>query len=168
MTGSSRDSIGVFVMSVEDGGPAAKAGIEEGSRIASVNGVDLRGKSSRDEEDYLMRTVNVSRLEREIARVKPGDDVDLRIYYNGQYRNVKVKAGRLSDLPRRNRSMTIMGGDNFVTPNFIAPKIVTRPDMGAFRGDFGPALRDMGINDEIRRVLEGARAFGRLGNRIDW
>ena len=29
-----------------------------------MNGVDLRGKTSRDEEDYLMRTVNVSRLER--------------------------------------------------------------------------------------------------------
>jgi S1-C subfamily serine protease len=168
VTGGSRDSIGVFVMSVEDGGPAAKAGIEEGSRIASVNGVDLRGKTSRDEEDYLMRTVNVNRLEREIARVKPGDDVDLRIYYNGQYRNVKVKAGRLSDLPRRNRSMTIMGGDNFVTPNFITPKIITRPDIGAFRGDFGPGLRGMDINGEIRRAFEGARAFGRLGNRIDW
>jgi len=167
VTGSSRDSIGVFVMSVDDGGPAAKAGIEEGSRIASVNGVDLRGKTSRDEEDYALRTSNVSRLEREIARVKPGDDVDLRIYYNGQYRNLKVKAGRLSDLPRRNRSMTIIGGDNFITPNLITPKIIT-PNIGAFRGDFGPALRDMDINGQIRRALEGARAYGRLGNRIEW
>src|SRR4029078_1652100 len=97
VTGSPRDSIGVFVMSVEDGGPAAKAGIEEGSRIASVNGVDLRGKTSRDEEDYALRTSKVNRLHREIDRVKPGDDVDLRVYYNGQYRNLKVKAGRLSD-----------------------------------------------------------------------
>src|SRR4029079_1974 len=101
VTGSSRDTIGVFVMSVEDNGPAAKAGIEEGSRLASVNGVDLRGKNTRDEEDFYLRTTNVSRLEREIAKVKPGDDVDLRVYYNGQYKNVKVKAGRLSDLPRR-------------------------------------------------------------------
>jgi len=168
VTGSPRDTIGVFVMSVEDSGPAAKAGIEEGSRIASVNGVDLRGKTSRDEDDYYLRTSNVSRLEREIAKVKPGDDVDLRVFYNGQYRNVKMKAGRLSDLPRRNRSMTIMGGDNFVTPNFITPKIITRPDIGAFRGDFGPALRDMDIGGEIRRAIEGAKAFGRLGNRIEW
>jgi len=168
VTGSPRDTIGVFVMSVEDSGPAAKAGIEEGSRIASVNGVDLRGKTSRDEDDYYLRTSNVSRLEREIAKVKPGDDVDLRVFYNGQYRNVKMKAGRLSDLPRRNRSVTIMGGDNFVTPNFITPKIITRPDIGAFRGDFGPALRDMDIGGEIRRAIEGAKAFGRLGNRIEW
>jgi C-terminal processing protease CtpA/Prc len=173
VTGSSRDTLGVFVMSVEDGGPAAKAGIEEGSRIASVNGVDVRGKTSRDEEDYLMRTSSVTRLEREIARVKPGDDVDLRVFYNGQYRNVKVKAGKFSDLPRRNRSVTITGGDNFVnpnfiTPNFITPRIITAPRIGGFRGDFGPALRDMDIGGEIRRALEGGRAFGRFGNRIDW
>ena len=47
MTGSSRDTLGVFVMSVEDGGPAAKAGIEEGTRIASINGVDVRGAHAR-------------------------------------------------------------------------------------------------------------------------
>src|SRR5207237_10731993 len=52
MTGSSRDSLGVFVMSVVDGGPAAKAGIEEGRRIASINGVALRGTTSRDNDDF--------------------------------------------------------------------------------------------------------------------
>jgi hypothetical protein len=63
--------------------------------------------------------------------------------------------------------MTIIGGDNFITPNFVTPKIITRPDMGGFRGDFGPALRTMDVGGEIRRALESARVFG-LGNRIDW
>ena len=103
-TGSSRDTLGVFVMSIEDGGPAAKAGIEEGTRIASINGVDVRGRASTDEDDYVLRTSNVRRLERELAKVKPGEDVDLRVYFGGQHRNVKVKAGRWSDTPRRNRS----------------------------------------------------------------
>lgn len=162
VTGSPRDTIGVFVMSVDDSGPAAKAGIEEGSRIASVNGVDLRGKNSRDDDDYLMRTSNVARLEREIARAKPGDDVDLRVYYNGQYRNVKVKAARFSDLPRRNRSLTIIGGDNF-------PRIVTkRGGDGNDLRDFGMDLRGVDIGGDVRRALEAAKAFGRFGNRIDW
>jgi S1-C subfamily serine protease len=162
VTGSPRDTIGVFVMSVDDNGPAAKAGIEEGSRIASVNGVDLRGKSSRDDDDYLTRTSNVARLEREIARAKPGDDVDLRVYYNGQYRNVKVKAGRYSDLPRRNRSVTIVGGDNF-------PRIGAQWGMdGKDLRDFGMDLRGADIGGDVRRALEAAKAFGRLGNRIDW
>ena len=171
VTGSSRDSIGVFVMSVEDGGPAAKAGIEEGSRIASVNGVDLRGKNSRDDDDFMMRTSNITRLEREIAKAKPGDNVDLRIFYNGQYRNVKVTAGRLSDLPRRNRSLTIQGGDNLMIPELLAPKIgglrsgtITRD----YPGDFGPMFRDMDIGGQVRRALEGAKVFGRFGNRIEW
>jgi S1-C subfamily serine protease len=160
VTGSSRDTIGVFVMSVDDNGPAAKAGIEEGSRIASVNGVDLRGKSSRDDDEYLMRTSNVTRLEREIARAKPGDDVDLRVYYNGQYRNVKVKTGRFSDLPRRNRSLTIVGGDNF-------PRIGAQWDGRELR-DLGMDLRGADIGGDVRRALEAAKAFGRFGNRIDW
>jgi S1-C subfamily serine protease len=89
MTGSSRDTLGVFVMGVDDGSPAAKAGIEEGSRIASINGVDVRSRHSQDDDESFVRTTsNVNRLEREVSRVKPGDVVDLRVYYNGQYKNV--------------------------------------------------------------------------------
>ncbi len=160
-TGNARDTIGVFVMSVEDGSPAAKAGIEEGSRIASINGVDVRARRGGDDE-LMMRPSTVSRLEREVGKVRPGDDVELRVYYNGQYRNVKVKAARLSDLPRHNSAMTIMGGDSFMIPSMVA-----RID-GARMGD------------EVRRTLETARiatggaleeagrVLGRLGNRVEW
>jgi hypothetical protein len=79
---------------------------------------------------------------------------------------VKVKAGRFSDLPRRNRSVTITGGDNFVFPKIITPPEITRrPDGRDFGADFGPAFREMDISGEIRRAFEGARRFG---NRIDW
>jgi predicted metalloprotease with PDZ domain len=164
-TGSSRDTLGVFVMSVDDGGPAAKAGIEEGTRIASINGVDVRGHRSTDEDDYAFRTSNVRRLERELAKVKPGEDVDLRVYFNGQHRNVKVKAGRWSDTPRRNRSVTIIGGDHMVMPTITTPRI---------------SIDGRQIGDEVRRTLESARAgfgnafpamtraFGRIGGRMDW
>ena len=137
VTGSSRDTLGVFVMSVVDDGPAAKAGIEEGSRIASINGVDVRGHRSEDDDDYVFRTSHVSRLEREVARAKPGDEVDLRVYFNGQYRNVKVKAVRYSDLPRRKSSLTIMGGDNFTIPSLAG--------MG-----FG--VNGVRVGDEVRRA----------------
>ena len=163
-TGSARDTLGVFVMGVEDGSPAAKAGIEEGSRIASINGVDVRSRRSKDDDDYVFRTSNISRLEREVSRVKPGDDVELRVYYNGQYRNVKLKAARMSDLPRRNRSIRIMGGDSYMGPPF--------PDHIEIDG--------RQIGDEVRRAFETARvatagamqgvgrAIGRVGNRVEW
>jgi len=163
-TGNARDTLGVFVMGVEDGSPAAKAGIEEGSRIASINGVDVRGRRSNDDDDMVFRTSNISRLEREVSRVKPGDDVELRVYFNGQYHNVKMKAARMSDLPRRNRSIRIMGGDNM-----MIPRIPDRIEIDGAQ-----------IGDEVRRALETARvatagamqgvgrAFGRLGNRVEW
>ena len=162
VTGSSRDTLGVFVMGVEDNGPAAKAGIEEGSRIASINGVDVRGKRSRDDDDFVFRTSNVSRLEREVSRLKPGDDVELRVYYNGQYRTVKAKAGRMSDMPHHTSTIRISGGDNFVIP------------------PISMNIDGARIGDEVRRAMDDARvatsgalqtvgrALGRVGNRVSW
>jgi len=158
VTGTSRDTLGVFVMGVEDGSPAAKAGLEEGSRIASINGVDVRGKNPRESgnDDYVIfeQPTNLNRIEREMARVKPGDDVDLRVFYNNQFKNVKVKAARASDIPRRNRSVTIMkSGDDAM----MSPRIETRIDPSRF-------------GDEFRRAMEGLRVnIGRLGsNRVNW
>jgi len=169
-TGSHRDTIGVFVIGVDEAGPAAKAGIEEGSRIASINSVDVRARPG-DEDDSFFRTSNVSRLEREVSKLKPGDDATLRVYYNGQYKNVTVKAIRASDLPRRNRSMTIIGGDNMVLPS------VTRIPGGRVEingEDVGAKVRDaldrarITTNAAVGGALSG---FGRgfmLGNRVSW
>lgn len=162
VTGSSRDTLGVFVMGVEDGGPAAKAGIEEGSRIATINGVDVRGRRSRDDDDFVFRTSNVSRLEREVSRLKPGDDVELRVYYNGQYRTVKAKAGKMSDLPRHTSTIRISGGDNF-----IIPPISMNIDGARIGNEVRRAM------DEARVATNGAlqtfgRALGRVGNRVSW
>ncbi len=166
VTGSARDSIGVFVLSVDDKGPAAKAGIQEGSRIASINGVDLRERASSREDDddmVMLRRSNVSRLEREVGKMKPGDDARLRVYYNGQYRDVTVKSVRMSDLPRDRHVMTIMG-DNFfpamggMTMSIDGPEIQTRVRRAV---DEANVARDMAM----RNV---GRAFGRMSNRVDW
>jgi C-terminal processing protease CtpA/Prc len=154
VTGTSRDSLGIFVMGVEDGSAAAKAGIEEGSRIVSINGVDLRGTKERDRnDDFFYQPTNLNRLEREMARVKPGDDVDLRVYYNNQFKNVKVKAGRASDLPRRKGSVTIMkSGDDAM----LYPRVETKIDPGQFGDDFRKTLEKLRVN------------IGRSGNRVEW
>jgi len=154
VTGTSRDTLGIFVMGVEDGSPAAKAGVEEGSRIASINGVDLRGTTQRDRnDDFFYQPTNLNRLEREMARVKPGDDVDLRVFFNNQFKNIKVKAGRASDLPRRKGSVTIMkSGDDAM----LYPRVETKIDPGQFGDDF-------------RKTLEKLRmSIGRFGNRVEW
>ena len=65
-------------MGVDDGGPAAKAGIEEGSRIASINGVDLKARKI-DDEDYVFRRRTSRGSSDEVSRLKAGDDADLRV-----------------------------------------------------------------------------------------
>ena len=164
-TGSGRDSIGVFVMGVEDGGPAAKAGIEEGSRIASINGVDLRMRRSADDEDFVIRSSPAVKLERELSKVRAGDVVDLRVYFAGQYKDIKVTTVSVGDLPRRNRTMTIRSGDAYVVPNLDKLRL----DAGVVGLDIADHVRR--ALDEVRlgtaRGLEPLRSL-RFDGRFDW
>jgi len=149
-TGTARDSLGVMVLGIEDNSPAAKAGIEEGTRIASINGVDLRERDASD-DDIFTRMHNPSRFERAMDKLKPGDDADLRVYFNGQYRNLKVKTVRASDLPRHGRSITIMRDDRLMP----AMPILSTPDLSALRQ----------IPDRVQHVID---AMPRVGNRVAW
>ena len=78
LTGSKRDTAGVFVNSVAEEGPAEKAGIVEGERIAAVNGVSLK-MSKDDLEDGWVANARLNRLSREVAKAKPGDVLELTV-----------------------------------------------------------------------------------------
>jgi hypothetical protein len=96
-SGSVRDTLGVLVIGVTTDGPADKAGIEEGDRIASANSIDLR-LTAADATDTEMRGLMSRRLARAVQKVKAGDPVELRVYHNGQYKTVKVTTVKASDL----------------------------------------------------------------------
>lgn len=98
-TGTRRDTIGVFVSAVTPKGPAENAGIIEGDRIVSINGVDLR-VASADAEDNYASGLPARRLQREVAKLAPGARVNLRVWSGGRVRDVQVTAGRASDLTR--------------------------------------------------------------------
>lgn len=155
-TGSRRDTLGVFVFAVDDSGPAARAGIDEGSRIAAVNGVDVR-VASADAGDEEVGAAKVRRLQREVERLKPGDQVSLRVYEDGRFRTVQLKAARASDLRRRGRSF-FMTGDVFPPVPPVAPMIPALPSLPDVRIDLdGPALRD-----QLQRTLDrAAESFDR-------
>ena len=165
-TGGRRDTLGVLVMSVSDSTPAAKAGIEEGNRIAAINGVNLR-VARDDAGDRWLGSTKAQRLQREIAALKPGDNVTLKVYSNGQFRDVTLKAARAGDLPRSS-GMMYMSGDGFrgsmmsmpampmmpVTPSMprtpmtpMAPMPPMR-SMDEFRVEMSP---------EVRREMENVR-----------
>ena len=109
-TGTRRDTLGVFVEAVTPKGPAETAGIVEGDRIASINGVDLR-TSAADTDDSYANGLAAHRLSREVQKLSPGSRVNLRVYSGGRLRDVQVTAGKASDVMRLgNRFRFMMPG----------------------------------------------------------
>lgn len=166
-TGSLRDTLGVLVMRVVEGGPADKAGIEEGSRIQAVDGVDLRA-SRADAEDEVEAGIFARRLSRAIAKKKAGDDVELRVYAAGQTRTVRVKTVRAGDLPRRGGASFFFGEGLPFEPTVapIGPR--SRIVVPAPRAPSAPRVRidsDLSALDDIHVEVDGAR-IGRELSRI--
>jgi len=121
--GTRRDTLGLLVESVTPGSPADKAGLEEGNRIASINGVNLKvAKEDAGEPD--MNGAMTNRLIREMRKVKAGDEVTLQVWADGHYKTVKVKTVAAKDLESR--------------------------DDGP--GDFGYAMNGMIVSDALPRV----------------
>jgi len=149
-TGGKRDTLGVLLMGIDDDGPAAKAGLEEGNRVQSINGVDLRvGKE--DAGDSYMGSSKVRRLQRELEKVKVGDEVTLKLYVGGgRTRDVKVKTVPQSDL--KHRSMMMFGG----TP--MAMPMPPMPPMDELRRELEDQLTRAGrtlerVAPTIRRTI---------------
>lgn len=118
-SGSARDTLGVLVIGVTTNGPADKAGIEEGDRIASANGVDLR-LTPGDAGDREMHGLMSRRLARAVQKLKVGDAVELRVYHDGQYKTVKLTTVKASDLAMGDRSFGDIDGDVDVLPGLEA------------------------------------------------
>jgi len=149
-SGSRRDTLGVLIVAVGDSTPAERAGLEEGNRVAAINGVSLR-VAREDAGDAWVSGAKAQRLQREIAQLKPRSDATLRVYSNGQFRDVRVKVARAGDLPRRNRGY--FGGMGVMAPMPPMPPVPPMPPMSAMpRGrswpmesvhmEFGPAIEE--------------------------
>ena len=142
-TGTKRDTLGVFVEAVTPKGPAESAGIIEGDRIASINGVDLR-TSAGDADDEYTNGLAAHRLSREVQKLAPGSRVTLRVYSGGRLRDVQVTVGKASELMRFSRF-------NFRTPG--------RDGMMEFDGPgrmmmFGPDAHIMPLEPFMKERLE--------------
>src|SRR3712207_2263730 len=90
---------------------------------------------------------------REIRRLEPGAEVTLRVWQDGQFRTVRTRTVRASDLPRRRGGFFISGDHIGVMPP-LPPVPVLAPDDVEW---IGPEVRR-----SIERALEGAgRRVGR-------
>jgi hypothetical protein len=155
-TGSKRDTLGLFVEAVTPKGPAENAGIVEGDRIASINGVDLR-TSSADADDEYASGVGPRRLTREVQKLAPGTRITLRVYSGGRVRDVQVTTGKASDVMRLGRSnfrfqgggMEMYGPDRMM----FGPEMrMIGPEMPMFRQRLEPLMRDQ-IEPMLRERL---------------
>lgn len=87
-----RDTLGLLVTQVLRDGPGDRAGIDEGNRLAEIDGVSLRfdpadiGRSTAT--DAVMR-----RLSRTMRGLREGEQATLRIFSGGRFRNVTVQLG---------------------------------------------------------------------------
>lgn len=157
-TGGRRDTLGVLIMSVADSTPAAKAGLEEGNRIAAINGVNLR-VAREDAGDRSMGNIKLQRLQREISQLKVGDNVTLKVYSEGKFRDVTVKVARAGDLPRSAGAMTFFGGDGYAS-SFAFPRMPAMPAMPSMpRVAPLPPMNEYRyrMDDDMRREMDGVR-----------
>ncbi|AMW04122.1 PDZ domain-containing protein [Gemmatimonas phototrophica] len=139
--GNKRDTLGLFINSVVSGGPAEKAGIVEGERIAAVNGVDVR-VPREDTDDEQAAAARVDRFVREVRKVEPGKTLSLRVYSGGRYREVTVTAAAATDLPQEGMQIRMGDGEFRVrAPRAPMPPASPRqPRIFEFNSD-GPRAR---------------------------
>lgn len=123
-----RDSAGIFVSAVASDGPAEKAGIIEGDRLAAINGQDLR-VAREDAGDPAAARAKASKLQRVLSDVKPGDDVELRVVSAGRSRTVRVKTVASSDLAEQGMTLSPMGGMELEMLRVPRPPRAPRPPM---------------------------------------
>lgn len=97
-----RDTLGVFVEGVAENGPAERAGIFEGHRIAYINDVDVRASAGDAGDPYLSR-VGQHRLMRAMRDVTAGSAVTLRVWTGSGYRDVQVTTARYADVFKNQR-----------------------------------------------------------------
>ena len=126
-TMTARDTIGVFVSRVVPKGPAENAGIVEGDRIVSINGIDLRVSSVEAGDNYASEQPS-RRLSRAVEKLSPGNVVTLRVSSGGRVRDVQVTAGRAYDLRDSGFGFMLGGGMDGML------RSMPRMNMEDFRG----------------------------------
>ena len=146
-----RDTLGLLVTNVHPGSPADKAGIEEGNRIASVNGVNLR-LASEDAGERDMQGMTTRRLVRELEKVKAGDAVELSIWKQGQFQTVRVQTVAREDLAEEQRTSSEDADERAVVG-------LTLQTTGSVRDTLGPMVVRIASGGPAERagIVEGDR-----------
>jgi cell division septum initiation protein DivIVA len=153
--GSMRDTAGLLITSITSGGAADKAGLSEGDRIVSIDGVDLRvPEADAGSSDGV--EARVARLRRTLDALKDSQSVRLDVLSDGRRRTVSV-------VPTRERGFTIASGNLRDMTDEIRASVranlgqsQARSEMSRERAEL---LRDRA--EEVRERAQAEREFAR-------
>lgn len=127
--GSVRDTLGLLVTSIASGGPAEKAGLEEGNRIQAIDGVDVRVPSSEADGGRLV-SAKIRRFTDALRKHKAGDEVELKVYADGRTKTMKVKTARSADVyPNQGRGFHFEFGGDGMAPMPPTPPMPPMPPV---------------------------------------
>lgn len=156
-TGTVRDTLGVFVMRVVPGGPAERAGIIEGDRIASIDDVSLKTNAA-DVDDPYAAGLPAHRVSRTVMKLTPGKTVTLRVYHDGRYRTVTVTAGKMGDV-YKDHARIMLGMEGFgdaMMPMLEGMGPMLSEHLVPAMERIGPMMERMGpvIEERIQRSID--------------
>ena len=161
-SGTDRDTLGLLVTQVLRDGPAERAGIDEGNRIAEIDGVSLRvdaadvGRSGPG--DAAMR-----RLARTLSGLRDAAQATMRVYGGGRYRSVTVQFGGSQNVASTGASTGASNGGwvtvQAPTPNVAAAAMPARRAVASVT-DAIQALTE--LQAQVRRLAddEGSTPLG--------
>jgi S1-C subfamily serine protease len=160
-----RDTLGLLVTSVTPNSPADRAGIEEGNRIASVNGVNLR-LAPEDAGERDMQGMTTRRLQREMQKVEPGQSVELSVWKDGRYQTISVQTVARKDLhPRGDDDDEVRLGRSSDDRAVIG---LTIQATGSLRDTLGPMVVQVAKDGPAERagIVEGDRIMSVNGTSL--
>jgi S1-C subfamily serine protease len=85
---------GVLIQTVVNGSPADKAGLEGGHTTATINGAEVRLGGDIITEAEGKKVTTMEELAEKIGDLKPGDDLELTVFSNGEEETVHATLGK--------------------------------------------------------------------------
>ena len=153
-SGTDRDTLGLLVTQVLRDGPGDRAGIDEGNRVAEIDGVSLRLEpvdiGRQGAIDAVMR-----RLSRTLRGLQGGEQASLRVFAAGKFKNANVQLGNSPNAPNA-------GGVAIAIPAAPVPATTPVPVAVSIAGDaakgastLAGAMQALGdLQSQLRRLAD--------------
>ena len=155
-SGTDRDTLGLLVTQVFRDGPADRAGIDEGNRVAEIDGVSLRldpvDIGRQGAIDAVMR-----RLSRTLRGLQGGEQAALRVFAAGKFKNANVQLGNSPNAPNA-------GGIAIAIPAAPAPVSSPAPSPVAVAVAGEPAGRATTLTGAMQTLADLQTQLRRLAD----